>query len=166
MTAAPTIATGAMAAGTHLFIVTLEQASEGIFQLKADQTAVYELQERTAAASRQCAELIEHFLRVSAIRRVSLRYSPDTGQYRPHPHTLKLETILQLAPGVCVDLVPGNSVMAWVRREAPELPCLPSPDLMRVARGTGVRAIEMAAFAAATIADEVRAHPDLVGQWQ
>lgn len=166
MTAAPTIATGALAAGTHLFIVTLEQASEAVFQLKEEQTAVYELQERTTAATCQCAELIGRFLRASAIRRISLRYSPDTGQYRPHPHTLKLETILQLAPGVCVDLVPGNSVMAWVRREAPALPGLPRPDLTRVARGAGIRAIEMAAFAAAALVDEGRAYPDLAGQWQ
>lgn len=157
----PTIATGALAAGMHLFIMTIEYTADGTCCLKEDQTDVFELRERNADTTRDCAERIDKFLRSASIERIALRYKPDTGRYRPHPHALKLEAILQLAPSAKVELVASNSVLAWIKREAPELPRTLSLDLARLGRGAGEKAIEVAAYAAAVLS-QGSAAPDVL----
>ena len=142
------IATGAVTAGSHLFIATVQTTPAGNLLLQPQQTEVFELCERDGLAVKDCAEQLSSFIQRNAIKSLVLRYSPDTGQYRPHPNSIKLETILQLIPDLDVDMVVNNSVTAWIRREQPCLPVSSHPIFQRAARGAGHKAVEVATYAA------------------
>lgn len=141
-------ATGAYAAGSQLFIVSVEWTGSLGFLLEPKHTRVFTLANRDSDDIRRLSAEVRKFLSSIGVIKLAMRYSPDTKQYRPNPHVLKNEAAVQLIDGLTVDMVPSASVAAWMRREAPALPDFLDPIQAKLCRGTGMKAIELAVFAA------------------
>ena len=141
-------ATGAYASGSQLFIVSVEWTGTLGFLLEPKHTRVFSLENRDSADIRRLSGEVREFLISTGVSKLAMRYSPDTKQYRPHAHVLKNEAAVQLIDGIAVNMVPSASIAAWVRREAPNLPDFLDPVHAKLCRGTGVKAIELAVFAA------------------
>lgn len=139
---------GAVAAGPTLFIVSLKWDRQSGFVLDQAATRIFELEARDTAAIRLLDRQVTSLIAKTRIRHLALHYRPDTKQFRQHPHVLKIEAMLQLIPGLTVDLVAGASVSAWINREDPPLPGFAEPAQAKLQRGAGIKAIETAAFMA------------------
>lgn len=141
-------ATGAYASGSQLFIASVEWTGSLGFLLEPKHTRVFSLANRSSADIRRLSAEVGEFLTSTGVTKLAMRYSPDTKQYRPNPHVLKNEAAVQLIDGIDVNMVASASIAAWIRREAPTLPDYLDPVHAKLCRGTGLKAIELAVFAA------------------
>jgi hypothetical protein len=146
--------TSAVASAQILVITTLETSADGWTFVPAA-SADFMLGDSSQPALLDMFDYVHDFLDTQGVSQLFVR-EPSTGpkqQARASSH--KLVALLQLGAAVSVELIHFNSIIAWHKREAPELPVL--KDLRHGAHIPGRRAFDLyeRAIATAAYADTV-----------
>ena len=132
----------------NLVIVTLERDASGNFRLLPPKSGKFTLEERSTASVQRFASDVKAFTALADIRFITLSAGQESGRFPPGPRAFKIETILQLVPGLQVEIVNTKCVDYWVGRSDP---CLPEPSGTHSSKkwlNAETRAIEAAAFTA------------------
>lgn len=116
------IVTAAVISKSKLFVVSLKCGAGRPLRFDAAGSVMLELRDRSGRAVNGLAREANDFFGAKGISQVFLRSRCASGKYAGHPLGFKVETILQMVPGIRVDLVNSQSVSAWARREEPCLP--------------------------------------------
>lgn len=116
------VVTAAVISKSKLFLVSLKCGAGRPPLLDDAGSVVLELRDRSGRAVNSLAREANGFFSAKGISQVFLRSRCGNGKYAGHPFGFKVETILQMVPGLRVDLVNSNSIGAWARREEPCLP--------------------------------------------
>lgn len=113
--------TAAAASGNLLAIVTVETYGTGL-RLRPKSTAFHELDGSDQSDTIGLSRNVFRYLSSARVGRILLRKAPETGPYSAKGAVYRLETILQLAPGLVVDVVHTQKVGGWVRSKGVALP--------------------------------------------
>lgn len=119
--------TGASIASDHIAIATVEGGASHGFKLCLAKSCQIELEDRDQDAARGFLDDVRGFFQDSGIQHVLLRELATTGPHRTKLG-LKLEALLQLVPGVRVEFVHSNTIIAW-KRHSRDLAPLPVEGL-------------------------------------
>jgi hypothetical protein len=112
---------GASIRSDHLVIATVQGGASCGFELCIERSAQIELEDRDGESLHQFRSDVEAFIREARIARLILRALPKTGKFRTGLG-LKIEAVLQLIPGLQVDLVHFNVIDSWRRYSSEILP--------------------------------------------
>jgi hypothetical protein len=116
-----TAVTAAVASGNLLAIATVETYGAGL-RLRPNSAVFFELEGREQTETVRVLSNLERHLRSARIRRILLRTAPETGPYSAKGAVYRLETILQLVPGLAIDVVHTQKVGGWIRNKGIALP--------------------------------------------
>jgi hypothetical protein len=119
---------GASIRSDHLVIATVQGGASCGFELCVERSAQIELEDRDAESLHQFRSDVEAFIHDAGIVRVVVRALPKTGKFRTGLG-LKIEAVLQLIPGLQIDLVHFNVIDTW-RRYSSELAPKPIAGLV------------------------------------
>lgn len=114
--------TAAVISKSKLYVVSLKFGAGRMPHIDAAGSVVLKLHDRSGRAVNSLARETNSFFDAKGTSQVFLRSRCASGKYAGHPLGFKVETILQMVPGLRVDLVNSNSISAWTRREEPCLP--------------------------------------------
>jgi hypothetical protein len=115
---------GAAANRNKLIMMTIERQGDA-FAVSRHASAEFVLDSDSQASLRRFRQEVEHFVRDGALNMIVLRGGQRTGTYASGPDVVRMETALELIPGLRVRRVHHNSLRAW-RRYSRER--LPKPD--------------------------------------
>jgi len=150
--------TAAVISKPRLLVVTVDVSARGGPKVDQGRSRAFELADRSAFAIRNLRREISGFFQRQRIDRVYLRAKSADGQFIGHPWNYKIETVLQLEPGLELTFVDTNSIGAWVLRTEPELP--DSPFSLGAACDAKQRQAIQAAVFVAQNPDHTRAFSD------
>jgi hypothetical protein len=136
--------TGAAIRSDTLVIATVKGCSLDGFELCLDKSAQIELEDRDQEALHFFKEDLETFIREAGITRLLLRGPPKTGKFRTGL-AFKVEAVLQLVPGLEVEVVHFNRVDSWSRSSSGVAPA-PISGLVRWEEEAHRSAIATACF--------------------
>jgi hypothetical protein len=91
------------------------------FALCLEKSAQIELEDRDQQALHHFKEDLESFIKETGINRLLLRGPPKSGKFRSGL-AFKVEAVLQLVPGLQVEVVHFNRVDSWSRGAAGLMP--------------------------------------------
>ena len=114
--------TGAAIRSDTLVVATVKGCSLEGFELCLDKSAQIELEDRDQQALHDFKEDLESFINEAGITRLLLRGPPKSGKFTTGL-AFKVEAVLQLVPGLQVEVVHFNRVDTWRRHSkgvAPE----------------------------------------------
>lgn len=103
---------GAAVAGPRLALVTISTAS-GQWAVDGAASLLIELAARHQHEVRHLCEAIESHVTKWGIRSCTLRAPQEKGPYAARGSAMKVETALQLCPGVGIDLVSPGAIRAF-----------------------------------------------------
>lgn len=136
--------TGAAIRSDTLVIATVRGCSLEGFELCLDKSAQIELEDRDQEALHFFKEDLATFIEEAGITRLLLRGPPKSGQFRTGL-AFKVEAVLQLIPGLEVEVVHFNRVDSWSRSSAGVAPA-PISGLVRWEEEAHRSAIATACF--------------------
>jgi hypothetical protein len=136
--------TGAAIRSDTLVIATVKGCSMEGFELSLEKSAQIELEDRDQEALHFFKEDLESFIQESGITRLLLRGPPKTGKFRTGL-AFKVEAVLQLVPGLEVEVVHFNRVDSWLRSSGGVAPA-PIAGLVRWEEEAHRSAIATACF--------------------
>jgi hypothetical protein len=126
----PKLVTAAIISKPRLVLVSVRFGGRGNVQIDPRRSCVMDLGDRSARVLRDLSRRLNRFVERQGISEVYLRArSENTGQYAGHPLNFKIESVVQLERGVNLNFVDDASVRAWCRREDPDVPECPFPEL-------------------------------------
>jgi hypothetical protein len=121
----PTMVSAAVISKPRLVVVTVAWGSCGQPKVVVARSGAFDLADRSSRS----IELLHHrataFFKKQRIDKLYLRAKSADGQYVGHPLNFKIETVLQMVPGLTLTFVDTQSVGGWVRREEPYIPAAP-----------------------------------------
>ena len=145
----PKLVTAAVISKPRLVLVSVRFGARGNVKSDPRRSCLVELEDRSAGALRDLSRRFHRFVESHGITDIHLRArSENTGQYAGHPINFKIESVVQLETSVNLSFVDGSSIGAWCRREDPDVPECPFPDLGARWAGIQDKATETALYVA------------------